>query len=344
MAVNVAFNGPLTVHAGTQVARITGLEKSRFTIQLTFTTTATSGRTNFRFNVHYRKGEAEHIEQSVTESIHSWNNNEITLQVAYDCRDYDECTITIVAGPQLGGVTTVTDVHLENYKSYSPPDMPEPRKNVISFNIERLVPRFILADKNGYALAKAIERAFQIVAEATQRGIEIIQDPRKMPEWRLDELAGELGCLYDYNGTLEQKRYWIINATYLYSIYGTPQAIYNFLEGYFQIVQVQEFWEYDGDPYHFQVTVSGSDYSAEKIAWAQKAILNVKNVRSVLDSVVIDNSSDILVSAETDYFYASYFYDPDEITTGDGIEEWIDQLPLNVARTDEARTDEGMVG
>ena len=29
--------------------------------------------------------------------------------------------------------------------------------------------------------------------------------------------------------------------------------------------------------------------SEEKIAWAQKAILNVKNVRSVLDSVVIDS-------------------------------------------------------
>lgn len=217
----------------------------------------------------------------------------------------------------------------------------------ISFNIERLVPRFLLNDKNGYALAKAIERAFQIVAEAAQNGLDIIQDPYKMPEWRLDELAGELGCLYDYNGSIEQKRYWIVNATYLYTVYGTPQAIYNFLEGYFQNVLVEEWWEYGGEPFHFRVTVSGGSYDADKIAWAQKAIMNVKNVRSVLDGVTIDSSSEIVVSADTDWFYVQYPYaaEDDQTAANDLTEDgWEEEIPTDTAKADYSVTDEGVTG
>ena len=94
----------------------------------------------------------------------------------------------------------------------------------ITFNIERLVPRFLLYDKNGHALAKAIEKCFQLASEAAQRGLDILKDPYKMPEWRLDEMALELNCLYDFNADVEQKRYWITNATKLYQVYGTPQV------------------------------------------------------------------------------------------------------------------------
>lgn len=194
----------------------------------------------------------------------------------------------------------------------------------LKFNVDRLVPRFLRADRNGYALAKAMEHIFQGVADAVIRGIEILQDVSKMPEWRLDELATELNCLYDYNAGIDQKRYWITNATKLYRVYGTPQAIYNFLEGYFQNVQVEEFWEYGGEAYHFRVTVSGESYDANKIAWAQKAILSVKNVRSILDSVRIDSSSEILVSAETDNFEIPYLYASETELCGDndlGFEE-----------------------
>ena len=186
-----------------------------------------------------------------------------------------------------------------------------------------LVPRFILNYKNGYALAKAMEHIFQTVADAAERGIEILQDVSKMPEWRLDERAGELGCLYDYDGSIEQKRYWIANARGLYRQYGTPQAIYSFLEGYFQNISVEENWEYGGEPFHFRVTVSGGDYNARKIAWAQKAILNVKNVRSVLDAVTIDSSGEILVSGDADLFYAENIYAADdELCNANDIADW----------------------
>ena len=153
---------------------------------------------------------------------------------------------------------------------------------MIDFTIHQLFPDFILADKNGYAMAKAIERALQIMCSTIQTGVDNLQDIDKMPEWRLDEMAWELGCLYDHNANIETKRRWIKDATPLYSALGTPQAIYNFIEGFFDQVELEEHWQYAGDPFHFRVTVSGEWNDANE-AWLRRAIEASKNVRSVLD-------------------------------------------------------------
>lgn len=226
----------------------------------------------------------------------------------------------------------------------------------MDIDISRLIPRFLYHDKNGYALAKAIEKAFQMTAEAVEQGISIVLDVDSMPEWRLDEMAWELNCLYDYNGTVDQKRYWIKNASYLYRVYGTPQGILNYLEGYFQNADIEEWWNYGGQPYHFRVTVSGEDYNEGKIAWAQKAILAAKNVRSVLDDVTVDNTANILVSADTDWFTVEFFYAAPETVDGApylGLEhagataydDWAEYDPeTGPARTDISRTDEAHIG
>lgn len=168
---------------------------------------------------------------------------------------------------------------------------------MIEFNVHLLFPDFILADKNGYAMAKAIERAMQIVCDTVQRGIECVQDVSKMPEWRIDEMAWELGCLYDYGGSIENKRYWISESTPLYASLGTPQAIYNFLNGFFDDVELEENWQYSGEPFHFRVTVSGEWTDANE-AWARKAIASSKNVRSILDDISVGSRATISVHAE----------------------------------------------
>lgn len=168
---------------------------------------------------------------------------------------------------------------------------------MIDFTIHQLFPDFILADKNGYAMAKAIERALQIMCSTIQTGVDNLQDIDKMPEWRLDEMAWELGCLYDHNANIETKRRWIKDATPLYSALGTPQAIYNFLEGFFDQVELEEHWQYPGEPFHFRVTVSGEWNDANE-AWLRRAIEASKNVRSVLDDIALGSGTTIIVSGE----------------------------------------------
>lgn len=168
---------------------------------------------------------------------------------------------------------------------------------MIEFAIHQLFPDFILADKNGYAMAKAIERALQIMCETVQMGVDNLQNIDKMPEWRLDEMAWELGCLYDSNAAIEVKRRWIRDATPLYAALGTPQAVYNFLEGFFAQVELEENWQYAGEPFHFRVTVSGEWNDANE-TWMRRAIASAKNVRSVLDDIAVGSGTVITVHGE----------------------------------------------
>lgn len=184
-------------------------------------------------------------------------------------------------------------------------------RNII---IQRLFPDFLLSDRNGGAMIAAIERALQIMCSTVQSGIENLQNIDKMPEWRLDEMAWELGCLYDRSATLEQKRHWIKNATPLFASLGTPQAIYNFLEGYFSQVELEENWQYAGEPYHFRVTVSG-EWTPENEAWLRRAVEASKNIRSILDNVAVGSGTTIIVRGEGGVLtrFSNSFASPDSL-------------------------------
>lgn len=147
-------------------------------------------------------------------------------------------------------------------------------------NIEKLIPKFIMDDPNGYAIAKAIEAGFRKASEIVDDGKRLISDYDTMPEWRLDELAWETNCIYNYSATVDQKRKIIKNAIGNARLYGTPASVSQNLEAYFVRAVVKE----GTTPYHFSVSVWG-DMSQRNIANATDAINRVKNVRSVLDGI-----------------------------------------------------------
>lgn len=166
---------------------------------------------------------------------------------------------------------------------------------MFDFDILRLVPKFILKDRNGYAIAKAIEAGMAYYLDRLQGGIDVLLDVSSMPEWRLDEMAWELGCPYDYNGAVENKRKWIVNALPYYSIIGTPQSIINYLEGHFDSISV-----IPGAPFHFTINLSG-DLDAEKEAWLKYAIETVKNVRSIYDGMTMTSYTPDIQLANQEY-------------------------------------------
>ena len=173
---------------------------------------------------------------------------------------------------------------------------------MIDFRLKDIVPRFILRDRNGYAVAKAIETGLKEYLRIAQEALDTWGDPEKMPEWRLDELAWEYGIVYDYSAQISEKRKWIANAYNFYRIMGTPAGVIEHLKAKFDTVKLTEWWEYDGEPYHFKVEVNG-DWDANIAAWTAEAINRVKNLRSTLDELSTngtDSTAAIIVGAQTD--------------------------------------------
>ena len=153
------------------------------------------------------------------------------------------------------------------------------------FDIRNIFPKFILRDKNGYAIARAITAALVYFLERSQDGLDTLQNVDKMPEWRLDELAWEYNCLYDYKAAVSIKREWIRDAFKNYRIHGTAEGVRQYLRVYFGESSVDEFWVFGGEPGEFNVSVTG-ERTDEAEEWIRKAVAKAKNVRSSLNNII----------------------------------------------------------
>ncbi len=158
---------------------------------------------------------------------------------------------------------------------------------MIDFAIGQTLPDFLLADRNGYALAKAVESALKSMCATVQAGVDAVQDVDKMPEWRLDELAWEYGAeWYDYDATLEIKRSQIKGVQDFFNRLGTPYAVESALSAVYGDGTIKEWFEYGGDPFHFKAYTTNASALTENRKKFIALLDVVKNVRSVLDGIV----------------------------------------------------------
>jgi len=149
-----------------------------------------------------------------------------------------------------------------------------------------LVPRFIKKDKNGDALTSAIATAMTWAKLIAASGLYWpTYNVDLLLEWQLDELAWEYNCIYHYGGSIEQKRAWIHEAIENNSIFGTPQSIVNYMKTIYEDADIEEYWEYSGDPFHFRITTTGS-YTADDDELALYMIERAKPVRCICDGIV----------------------------------------------------------
>lgn len=133
-----------------------------------------------------------------------------------------------------------------------------------------------------YAIGKQIEKLCAYAdAAKTYAAID------SLPDGILDILAVELrtpAYLEDY--PLATKRVLIKGTLTFYMQMGTKAAINKIAEAIFGKGETWEWFEYGGDPYHFKV-VTTADVSGEQYDRFIQALNSVKNVRSILDEVII---------------------------------------------------------
>jgi len=90
---------------------------------------------------------------------------------------------------------------------------------------------------------------------------------------------------YDQAQTTQEKRNLIKNAIELHRYKGTPYAIKKVFQALGMDVDLQEWFDYNGDPYRFKVLVKSIIQDEETYSRLIELINEYKNVRSWLDAI-----------------------------------------------------------
>ncbi len=156
-----------------------------------------------------------------------------------------------------------------------------------------------------YALSKAVQRLC-----AAARDVSVMAGIGELSENILDYLAVELRAPYYKPDMSQEKKADIIAATLPWFLgAGTKAALENLLQKAFGGGRVTEWFDYDGDPFHFKVAInsSGNDFDNNNFMSDLAEIVNrAKNARSVPDEISL--YSEINTDADSAPFIGAAFH------------------------------------
>lgn len=161
-------------------------------------------------------------------------------------------------------------------------------RNIQTVSLLDILPDSILADEKIKAIAVALDTELQKVTAETQQ---VLHLPRLdvLPEKVIDLLAWQFHVdFYEPVGMdIKTKRKLVKESIAWHRIKGTPAAVEMMLSSTFgRSAKVREWYEYDGEPYHFKVSVKTKNFpTMESLGLAKQGVLAAKNTRSVLDSI-----------------------------------------------------------
>ena len=156
---------------------------------------------------------------------------------------------------------------------------------MMTYDIRDFFPHFLTEDPTGYAMCKALEAGMNDFLAIVEQGVKMIDDASAMPEWRLDEVAWELGLPFNYKAEVEAKRAWIAEALKKTVRLGTVEAVKQYANGIFGKATIEENWQYSGSVYHYRVTANSQTRQANAEELFREAMRKAANARSVLDTI-----------------------------------------------------------
>ena len=165
-------------------------------------------------------------------------------------------------------------------------------------NVEsiKLLPQFMRDDKAVQGLCAAVDEIVRGIAPEFLK-LSTWGHIDALSEAELDGLAKELNILwYNTGADITAKRSVIKNSDRVYQTLGTKWAVENVIESYFGDGYLREWFEYDGEPGHFEVHSSNPSVSNERLAEFLNLLSKVKRASAKLDAIIIDLSGEFKFS------------------------------------------------
>ena len=153
-------------------------------------------------------------------------------------------------------------------------------KTIENATLSEILPSNLIADEQIAAMAAALD---EMLADLTADIKQVIHIPR------LNELQGEILDLLAWQAHVDffeplflsdaTKRNLIRNSIARHRIKGTRAAVEAVNAAFGREVKIQEFWEYNGAPYHFRVKTRPFFNPSDQESWMRQ-LFDAKNVRS----------------------------------------------------------------
>lgn len=151
-----------------------------------------------------------------------------------------------------------------------------------------ILPPNLLTDKKIRVITEALDAELHEITKCIKR-CQLYSRIDELPEDVIDLLAWQFHVdFYEPIGmNIKTKRKLVKESIAWHRIKGTPAAVEMMLSSTFgRLAKVSEWYEYDGEPYHFKVSVKTKNFpTIESLGLAKQGVLAAKNTRSVLDSI-----------------------------------------------------------
>ncbi len=158
--------------------------------------------------------------------------------------------------------------------------------NLSNLNLLSLQTGYMQKDKTTSGLCSALQpQLLQLIQDSELCSLMARID--HLNEKLLDELAWQMHVDFYTEVTLEQKRELVKTALIIHKTKGTPYAVETLITAVFGDGEVQEWFEYDGEPYTFKVLTSNASVTSEQASLFLKALDSVKNARSHLQEIIV---------------------------------------------------------
>ena len=151
----------------------------------------------------------------------------------------------------------------------------------------QILPENLSSQTRTRALAYAVGRQVDKLLVLADRMV-IWAGLDRVPEQRLDYLAAELRTpAYSADYPVETKRTLVRESLLFYAAMGTPGAVDQLIQAIFSTGQMEEWFEYGGEPHHFRATIGagGITIGPESLEELRRVLASVKRLSSWLDSI-----------------------------------------------------------
>jgi len=154
-------------------------------------------------------------------------------------------------------------------------------------DLTKMLPSFMKNDKFDVLLAEGLSNVFKKMGDGCEKVV-IIGQIDRLNEDELDQLAEDMNIFwYSVNADIEIKRQLIKDANLVFSTLGTVWAVEMVINQYLPNTELQEWFDYDGDPHYFRLTTNDTSILSSDIASFLDILEKVKRKSQWLEDIIL---------------------------------------------------------